>query len=609
MLVRKVVYRQRIFHSIVRSWGVGATAVWPRVTSLNPLRQAFSTCSASVVDNKWEVDKAVEGGAVGVDLEVGAAGGSEQSSAVQDHLERVLASETSQLHPLWVRRLAAVDRPAARALITQLTSDNVLGYQKPPTVTTPSKRKATLLDFVVAEKTKHADKILLVRVGDFYECYGADAVMLVQYAGLNPMGGRARAGCPIRNVQATLDSLTGVGLVVAVYEELQDPSSGAGGSKVGLKSRALSQIISPGISTYLYDLRLRHEDIEFRVNRPAIAVHYSEALGYALCEVHLDERCVHVSERVTEEALKMAITYSGCLEPVYAVGFEGTSTGHRRAGHMLRALVPGAGRIVSLPTGPSSGSFHEAVLQRIEQDLEICTDGFRVMRRPYAHRPAPLYASTALQIGLLPNANVPDLVPFLLPRDAPASAIHFLRRWLLTPPPFSIADQFHHMCSVLNQKDKKGNVFLPTRTSIVPVGKIVSLLRAGECNVALFRDIFNIVSVPVRMLKHNASLPTASRADILSEGGTYASLVEALRVLTEFEAGTAVNCEALLSTGEHILNRIDGTIFVNAEVHHVATDSEVNDIANQTLCTIVFISSIKLFSFIYGLGSDSNGFA
>lgn len=41
--------------------------------------------------------------------------------------------------------------------------------------------------------------------GDFYETYGVDAIMLVEHCGLNAMAGKAKAGCPIRNVQATLD--------------------------------------------------------------------------------------------------------------------------------------------------------------------------------------------------------------------------------------------------------------------------------------------------------------------------------------------------------------------------------------------------------------------
>lgn len=61
--------------------------------------------------------------------------------------------------------------------------------------------------------------MLLTRVGEFYETYGVDAVMMMQHAGLNKMGQEIRAGCPRKNVQQTLDGLTGAGLTVAVYEE------------------------------------------------------------------------------------------------------------------------------------------------------------------------------------------------------------------------------------------------------------------------------------------------------------------------------------------------------------------------------------------------------
>ncbi|CAM9620725.1 unnamed protein product [Sphacelaria rigidula] len=63
-------------------------------------------------------------------------------------------------------------------------------------------------------------QVLLTRVGEFYETYGVDAVMMMQHAGLNKMGQEIRAGCPRKNVQQTLDGLTGAGLTVAVYEEV-----------------------------------------------------------------------------------------------------------------------------------------------------------------------------------------------------------------------------------------------------------------------------------------------------------------------------------------------------------------------------------------------------
>ena len=49
-----------------------------------------------------------------------------------------------------------------------------------------------------------------LQVGEFYEAMGTDAVVLVQWAGLNPMGSThmpPRAGCPHTNIRRTLQSL------------------------------------------------------------------------------------------------------------------------------------------------------------------------------------------------------------------------------------------------------------------------------------------------------------------------------------------------------------------------------------------------------------------
>lgn len=48
-----------------------------------------------------------------------------------------------------------------------------------------------------------------MQCGDFYEAIGIDAVLLVQFAGLNPMGNRSppRAGCPKQNIRRVLADL------------------------------------------------------------------------------------------------------------------------------------------------------------------------------------------------------------------------------------------------------------------------------------------------------------------------------------------------------------------------------------------------------------------
>lgn len=52
----------------------------------------------------------------------------------------------------------------------------------------------------VESKAAHPRHVALIRIGDFYETMGTDAVLLVERAGLNPMApdsGVPRAGCPV----------------------------------------------------------------------------------------------------------------------------------------------------------------------------------------------------------------------------------------------------------------------------------------------------------------------------------------------------------------------------------------------------------------------------
>ena len=56
--------------------------------------------------------------------------------------------------------------------------------------------QGSLQEFVLEVKKTHPGKVALVRVGEFYETWGFDAVMLVEYCGLNPMGGDKRDANP-----------------------------------------------------------------------------------------------------------------------------------------------------------------------------------------------------------------------------------------------------------------------------------------------------------------------------------------------------------------------------------------------------------------------------
>lgn len=183
----------------------------------------------------------------------------------------------------WQEKLAELSKPAAVQLVPELSPVNVLGY-----VNKNSTRKASLVDFAVGEKEKHPDKLLLIRVGDFYEAFGLDALMLVQHAGLNPMGKKCRAGCPVVNVQSTLDCLTAAGLTVAVYEEVGSPMQGQKLKPRELKRRELMQVVTRASPTYLYERLLSPEHIAYEEPPPYAAVSVS-ASGYTFVQARQRE--------------------------------------------------------------------------------------------------------------------------------------------------------------------------------------------------------------------------------------------------------------------------------------------------------------------------------
>ena len=59
-------------------------------------------------------------------------------------------------------------------------------------------RDESLYDYALDVKRAHPRKVALIRVGEFYEALGFDAVLLVMHAGLNPMGtaGSRARGAP-----------------------------------------------------------------------------------------------------------------------------------------------------------------------------------------------------------------------------------------------------------------------------------------------------------------------------------------------------------------------------------------------------------------------------
>lgn len=526
-------------------------------------------------------------------------------------VDSLFASNRSQLDPYWHEALDRITKPSARALVSQLDPCQCpMGYDpaaspldvmiQPPTKgvvsahsanagasqaaaaklpkTTTQGKKGSLLAFVREQKDKFSDCVVITRVGDFYEAFGVDAILLVEYCGLNAMAGKARAGCPVKNIQATLDCLTTSGFRVAVYEEATDTDASAGsgasgGSKSRLKQRMLAQIVSSASPTYLYDLILGNGDtlVTSPTARPHVGI-ISEASGYTIVEVSSEERNVRVLERRTAEAVSCALAAYPPADPLFYVpspSEETAASGSISSGLDRLSFLPsrsdpsnvGPGsryRVKVLPSAlledPSSrlsqvGRVKKCIVNALLQmsDMngssseEIESDPRRVTHEDFvlvesgeetAASPSedarcnlsPLYAETATQLGLMSDPTIPNLISYLLPDSAPAPTRRFLRRWLLTPPPPHAADAMAVLVTAL----KEDGMALPP-LAVPPLGKVLSLIRAGQASAQVYREILSAMDATVAVL------------DAYGTNPKHFNQISALSALVQFESGIAAD--------------------------------------------------------------------
>lgn len=112
-------------------------------------------------------------------------------------------------------------------------------------------------------KQKYPDAILLFRVGDFYETFGADAIKASQILGIvltkRANGSQTElelAGFPYHSVETYLPKLVKAGYRVAICEQLEDPKL----TKTIVK-RGVTELITPGVA--INDKILDHKSNNF----------------------------------------------------------------------------------------------------------------------------------------------------------------------------------------------------------------------------------------------------------------------------------------------------------------------------------------------------------
>ena len=387
----------------------------------------------------------------------------------------LLSSPVSKIDGYWIPHLSKVTKPSAVQLLTQLSPDNIIGYDSRGSRV----QMSGILRDVERWKHEHPDKIILVRIGEFFEVFGLDAVLLVQHAGLNPMAGKCRAGCPRTNLTQTLSALTDAGLSVAVFEEANDVSVAGGPRAKKRKHRFLAQVVTPGMPTFLTEENcLSADELPYCPAKPFGFLRQSGDC-FSLVLIHADSKEVRVSENLTEDGvLAMVEATGGLAEPAYlAEGLNITRIETCLPTRIVR--VPGAGPIINCVN---------LVSERVAKELALPAGSLSELRSVGGGldaRMSPLYKSAAVTLGLQQTAGVPSLADHLLPPEAPAHAMRFLTRWLLCPPPAPLRDAFRILLQSLT---KWSGGALP-QFKPVPVEKLVRLLESKSANASLFLDI------------------------------------------------------------------------------------------------------------------------
>ena len=104
------------------------------------------------------------------------------------HCVRIMLVLTAQeIQEYWDSVLEGVDKPSAKRLLQFVDTSVPLGLPNLFQSGNGGKSRPPAFSFFYETKKEYPDKIVLVRVGEFYETIGIDAILLVQHAGLNPM--------------------------------------------------------------------------------------------------------------------------------------------------------------------------------------------------------------------------------------------------------------------------------------------------------------------------------------------------------------------------------------------------------------------------------------
>jgi len=159
-------------------------------------------------------------------------------------------------------------------------------------------------------KAKYPDALLLFRVGDFYETFGADAVkaagilgIILTKRGAGSTSETELAGFPHHAINTYLPKLVRAGCRVAICDQLEDPKL----TKKRVK-RGVTELITPGVAL--------HDDVlDQKKNNYLAAVFYDKKWGVSFLDISTGDFFVSEGSKEQVEQLLQSYQPSEVLVP------------------------------------------------------------------------------------------------------------------------------------------------------------------------------------------------------------------------------------------------------------------------------------------------------
>ena len=372
-------------------------------------------------------------------------------------------------------------------------------------------------------KAKHPDAILLFRVGDFYETFGADAIEASEILGITLTrrgnGSTAAvelAGFPHHALETYLPKLVRAGKRVAICDQLEDPKQ----TKAIVK-RGITELVTPGIA--YNDTILSHRENNFLAS---VYIDKDRA-GVAFLDISTGE--FHVSEGAFDYIDKLLANYApkeillkreqekffvelfGVKYYTYKMdewAFSPQAGRDKLLTHFNTSSLKGFG-VEDLRLGTvAAGAVlfyleltqhdrlrHISAVSRIDEDRYVWLDRFTVHN---------------LELFSSPNENARTLVDVIDKTISPMGA-RLLKRWLSMP--LKEVSAINARLNVVDYFLQQPELCDALKINIYEIGdleRIISRAAAGRCTPREMLQLKNALRVlqPVKELCEQSGEPT-----------------------------------------------------------------------------------------------------